>query len=102
MEREDLDSPFGQRRETGNRGLSESPDLVKIGRVLVSFYRFPRGRMSILCPATPHIERSLTTVLIRSRVSLTDSNAVRDIVLVVLGLSYFGVVSETSDQVHPS
>jgi hypothetical protein len=30
-------SPFRQRCKTGDRGLSERPDRVKVGRVLVSF-----------------------------------------------------------------
>lgn len=40
-------------------------------------------------------------MLIRCSVALRDSDTVRDVVLVVLGLSHFSVSGETSDQVDP-
>lgn len=45
--------------------------------------------------------RRLTTLLIRRSVALRNSDAVRHVVLVVLGLSYFSVPGKTSDQVDP-
>jgi hypothetical protein len=47
------------------------------------------------------IESALTTLLIRSRVSLADSDTVRHVIFLGLGLSYFRVVCESSNEVHP-
>lgn len=55
--------------------------------------------MSVLVASSEGPGKTRTTVLIRRRVSLVDSNVVRHVVLIVLRLSHFGVTGKTSDQI---